>query len=268
MTLIDAPALTLSTPVNLRDLGGTPVAGGVIAPGFAIRSDDLATITDDAADRLVQDGLRSVIDLRSRNEVHATGRGPLFDRDVTYHHVPLMTSIGDPLSTATEAAIVAAAAVPLRTLADMPPMSELYVSRFETTGRTIVSALAIMAHTEGATAFHCAAGKDRTGVIAAALLLALGADDDTVIADYRATYRNLPAIMERVSGYMRPVMALSGFDLDALQEQEEGDSARDEQAMADTLATLRERHGDPLAPLRAAGLSAALVDALRERALA
>ena len=251
MTTLDA--LPLSAPVNLRDLAGTPVAGGTIAPGFALRSDDLATVTDADADALVVGGLSAVIDLRSREEVRLTGRGPLFARDVAYHHLPLMTSIG--LASA-------AAARPER----LPSMHELYVSRFERAAGQLVAALAIMAYSSGATAFHCSAGKDRTGVLAAALLLALGADDDTVVADYVATYRNLPAIMDRLGGYLREAFVQAGFDLDAF-ESDERQRVRDERAMADTLATLRARHGDPLAPLRAGGLSDPLIEALRERAV-
>ena len=218
MTLTELPAITLSAPVNLRDLGGTSVADGVIAPGFALRSDDLATITDDAADQLVSEGLRSVIDLRSRDEVAVTGRGPLLDRAVNYHHVPLMATISAGLKPKSDIAAVAAAA-PLRSHTDLPSMHDMYVSRFEEAAGAIVTALAIMAHSEGATAFHCAAGKDRTGVIAAALLLALGADDDTIVTDYRATYPNLQAISSRTASYMSHVMALAGYDLEAMREQ-------------------------------------------------
>ncbi|GAA2042062.1 hypothetical protein GCM10009720_23330 [Yaniella flava] len=269
MTLTQAPTIDLSAPVNLRDLGGTPVADGVIATGFALRSDDLATITEDAADALVTEGLRSVIDLRSRDEVFITGRGPLLDRVVNYHHVPLMATIGSATTPHRDLAAVAAAA-PLRTMNDMPSMHDLYVSRFETAPGALVSALAIMAHSPGATAFHCAAGKDRTGVLAAALLLALGADDETIIADYRATYPNLEAIMTRTGSYMHHVMALAGFDLQAYQNSTDDPDerlAKDQASMADTLATLRARYGDPLTPLYEAGLSTALIDALRERAV-
>ena len=270
MTLTQDLTITLTAPANLRDLAGIPIADGVIVPGFVLRSDDLATITDDAADALVAQGLRSVIDLRSRDEVFITGRGPLLDRPVSYHHVPYMASIKDATSTPDASAAIASAAGANRSLADMPSMHDMYVSLFETVPGTIVSTLAILAHSPGATAFHCAAGKDRTGVLAASLLLALGAEDETIIEDYRATYRNLEGIMTRTSTYMPRVMALAGFDLEAMQEQfgdTETQVARDEMAMAQTLETLRERYGDPLTPLYNAGLSTGLIDTLRQRAV-
>lgn len=270
MTLTQDVSITLTEPVNLRDLGGTPVADGVIAHGFALRSDDLATITPDAADDLVSSGLRSVIDLRSRDEVFITGRGPLLEHAVSYHHVPFMASIKDATRKPDANAAIAAAAGANRSITDMPSMHDMYVSLFETIPGTIVSTLGILAHSQGATAFHCAAGKDRTGVLAASLLLALGAEDDTIIEDYRATYRNLDGIMLRTREYMGRVMALAGYDLDALQSEAfdvEAQRARDEVAMEQTLATLRDRYGDPLTPLYGAGLTTGLIDTLRERAV-
>lgn len=85
MTTIDdriGTDLVLSAPVNLRDLGGTAVAGGVLRSGIAIRTDDLSTIADTDAAELVDAGLAAVIDLRTAGEVEITGRGPLADHPV------------------------------------------------------------------------------------------------------------------------------------------------------------------------------------------
>lgn len=271
MTLTQEPlTITLTEPVNLRDLAGTPVADGVIAPGFAVRSDDLATITEQAANRLFEDGLRGVIDLRSRDEVFITGRGPLLEHSVAYHHVPYMGSIKDATQKPDATAAIAAAAGAKNTMAEMPSMHDMYVSLFANVPATIVSTLAILAHSEGTTAFHCAAGKDRTGVLAAALLLTLGADDDTIIEDYRKTYRNLDGIMLRTREYMGHVMARAGIDPNILKSDDDdvdAQRARDEVAMEQTLATLRNTYGDPLTPLYEAGLTTALIDTLRQRAV-
>lgn len=244
--------IVLSKPVNLRDLGGIPVAGGVVAQGFAIRSDDLSTIPAETAEELVGGGLRSVIDLRSRNEVQVTGRGPLLDQPVSYHHVPFMSSLGNPKLASLEPG-------------QIPDMSDFYPALFESAAAQIVSALAILAHAPGAVAFHCAAGRDRTGVLAAALLLALGADDDTIVAEYELTHPNTEAIMTRLAPNMRQVMLAAGFDIDPAVRQAAQKPGTDD-AMRVTLHRLRERHVDPLAPLVAAGLNDRLVGQLRERA--
>lgn len=59
----------------------------------------------------------------------------------------------------------------------------LYVRMFDSAAPRIVQALAVMGASPGATAFHCAAGQDRTGVLAAALLLVLDGRDGEIGAD-------------------------------------------------------------------------------------
>lgn len=250
--MIDTIEIHLSKPVNLRDLGGLPVDGGNIAPGFAIRSDDLSTIPSESAVELVDGGLSAVIDLRSRGEVQATGRGTLMEHAVTYHHVPFMADIAAAKPMAMEPG-------------KMPNMAEFYPALFESAAPQIVTALAIMAYAPGAVAFHCAAGRDRTGVLAASLLLALGAEDEVIIADYELTHPNTNAIMVRTRANLMRVMKDAGYDLDASAKLAVKDPGADD-AMRVTLRTLRERHADPLGPLRSAGLSEGLIGRLRERA--
>lgn len=260
MTLTDSPAdarpaPALSTPVNLRDLGGIPVAAGTIREGFAIRADDLSTITAPDAERLVERGLRAVVDLRSADEVALTGRGPLGEqRAVTYHHVPFMADIGS------------ASAEDPAELLEQHRFGRMYLRMYEGAAPQVVTALAVIAHSPGAVAFHCAAGQDRTGVLAAALLLALGADEDAVVADYTRTGENSAAIMARLAPVMQPLMSRFGFDLDEAARAATR-TAFSPEPMRSLLATLAERHGDPLAPLRSAGLTDGLVARLRERAL-
>ncbi|MEL7977635.1 tyrosine-protein phosphatase [Isoptericola sp. F-RaC21] len=255
------PAVPLSAPVNLRDLGGVPVAGGSVREGFAIRADDLSIVTPEVADALVERGLRAVIDLRSADEVGVTGRGPLgAQAAVTYHHVPFMANIGQ---AADDAEHVPGDATDLL---DQSRFGRLYLRMFEGAAPQVVTALAIVAHAPGTVAFHCAAGQDRTGVLAASLLLALGAEQDDVVADYARTGENSAAIMARIAPVMRPLMRRFGLDLDEAARA----AVRPEfspEPMRELISVLTERHGDPLAPLRAAGLTDGLIARLRERAL-
>ncbi|MGW2091068.1 tyrosine-protein phosphatase [Promicromonospora sukumoe] len=260
------PALTLSAPVNLRDLGGIPVDGGVVRPGFALRADDLALVTDDVARGLVDGGVRAIIDLRSTDELGVTGRGPLGTHsNVSYHHVPLLADIGQAADQATDTAGAHPAAV--AEMMDQTKFGRMYLRMYEGAAPQIVTALAIIAHAPGAVAFHCAAGQDRTGVLAASLLLALGAGHDDIVTDYVRTGENSAAIMARISPVMRPLMSRFGIELDeaALAAVSTEFSA---EPMRELFAALTERHGDPLAPLRAAGLTDGLVAQLRARALA
>jgi len=251
-TLID---LELSAPVNLRDLGGIPVAGGVLRDGLAMRADDLAVVTEQDADDLVQLGLAAVIDLRTGEEVSLTGRGPLADRAVAYHHLPLMASIGAGMPRGGRISF------------DHASMGEMYAHMVETSAPQLATALSIIALAPGATAFHCAAGRDRTGVLAAMLLLALGATDDDIVADYARTDANMAAIQARMKPVMGVLLERLGFDLEEMTALTT-DAEPMDISMRIMLARLRERHGDALAPVRAAGLSDDVVARLRARAVA
>lgn len=254
MTTID-PALVLSAPVNLRDLGGIPIDGGVLRAGLAIRTDDLAYVTDEVARELVDGGLTAIIDLRSPLEVSVTGRGPLGEHPVAYHHLPLIADVGQSMDGEQPSLTHEA-------------MGVMYLRMVEGAAPQLVTALNVMAHTPGATAFHCAAGRDRTGVLAAMLLLALGAADDDIVADYARTGDNMVAIMARTAPVMGAMWKALGFDADAVEKTSSLLEGSMDVSMRSLLDTLRAQHGDPLAPLRAAGLSDVTIARLRERALA
>lgn len=245
--------IELSAPVNLRDLGGIPIAGGVLRSGFAIRTDDLSTASTEAVTALVDGGLAAVIDLRSPLEVALTGRGPLAGHAVTYHHLPLMASIGEAMPKEKPSL-------------DPAAMGELYVGMAESAAPQLVTALNVIAYAPGATAFHCAAGRDRTGVLAAFLLLILGAGDDDIVTDYARTGPNMVAIMERTRPVIGTMMARLGIEFDGASAASLTDEPMGA-SMRILLARLRERHGDALAPLRAAGLSDDTIGRLRARAL-
>jgi len=248
---VDIP---LSAPANLRDLAGIRIAGGEIRPGFALRADDLSTIDEATAAALVEGGLASVIDLRSRREVEHTGRGPFAGHPVTFHHMPFLTDVADASADGEDGL-------------DQATYGTMYIRMFESAAPLIVQSLAIIAASNGAAAFHCAAGQDRTGVMAASLLIALGADREAIVADYVRTGENKPALMARLAPVMGALLAGAGFEIDideaARQAMDDGFSPEPMEALLDHLAAT---HGSPLDALRAAGLTDGLITALRERA--
>lgn len=246
--------IPLSAPVNLRDLGGISIDGGVLAPLVAIRADDLSIVTEDIAHSLYADGLRSIIDLRSTAEVSTSGRGPFGELPVSYHHVPLMTDISRTMR-ADQGALT------------HETMGRSYVDMVAGAAPQLVVALNIIAYSPGATAFHCAAGRDRTGVLAAMLLLALGTSDEDIVTDYGRTGPNMAAIMERTQTVMRPMLWRMGFDFNQLQSNSLRDHGM-EISMEALLSHLRVTYGDPLTPLRDAGLSHDTIERLRARSLA
>ncbi|MFN3601562.1 MAG: tyrosine-protein phosphatase [Dietzia sp.] len=248
-------AFELSPPVNLRPLAGIPIRGGVLCEGLAIRADDLSTITSDVADDLVAGGLTSIIDLRSAAEVDLTGRGPLATRPVSYHHLPVMQELGAGLPRDTSF------------LHDPVEFGRLYADLVDAAATGFATALTIISLSPGATAFHCAAGRDRTGVLAALLLLVLGADDDDIVTDYARTDDNMTAIATRLGPVMSVLMAGMGFDIEELASTRPPGGRSPGTSMRTMLELLRERHGDPLAPLWRAELDDRTASRLRRRAL-
>lgn len=238
---------------NLRDLGGIRAADGVTRSGVVWRSDDVSLLDEDSAVKLLDNGLRSVIDLRSIAEIGLTGRGVLEAHPVSYHHIPFMTSVRQSV-TSPDVAL------------HQSRFAQMYINLYINAAPQIVSALAAIAHAPGTVVFHCAAGQDRTGVLAAALLLTLGADQDAIVRDYVRTGENSEAIRYRIAPIIGPLMAEMGLELDEAARA----AMRAEFSpapMSGLLGHLHSTFPEPLAPLRSAGLSDGLIHQLRDRVL-
>jgi protein-tyrosine phosphatase len=70
------------------------------------------------------------------------------------------------------------------------------------------------------TVLHCAAGKDRTGLVTALTLRLLGVGDEHIVADYLATEQNMPRIIERFSGWPRYRDHMATVPAEVYQAQE------------------------------------------------
>lgn len=258
MTAAASPTtLPLSPPANLRDLGGIAIRGGRTRPGFVWRADDLSMVDDTSARQLVDDGLTTIIDLRSLAEIEITGRGLLGSHQVAYHHIPFMASISEAAEQSPTDG----------DMWDQSRFARMYIQLFESAAPQIVTSLSVIAHSTGAAVFHCAAGQDRTGVLAAALLLALGADPDDIVRDYAKTGANIAAVSLRVRPVIEPMMARLGMRMDASARA----ATRTEyshEPMLGLLGHLNATYADPLQPLYDAGFTSALRDQLRRKALA
>ncbi|MGP0223607.1 tyrosine-protein phosphatase [Paenarthrobacter sp. NCHU4564] len=242
-------------PVNLRDLGGLPVAGGVTRPGVLLRSDDVSVMPADFARQMIDDGVTSVIDLRSPEEALLTGRGPLTVPGVNYHHLALTASVSTPEDVSAE--LMSANTTPSQ-------VGTWYANLVESQAKQLVVGLTLVAMADGATVFHCAAGKDRTGVFAAVVLSALGADAETISADYAVTATRLPQLFPRLRAIMGGLMPERALDEAAVAGMGAmmGAHAESMEAMQQVLVA---RHGSVLEPVLRAGLSDAVIDRLRER---
>lgn len=174
---------------NFRDLGSyTNRSGQRMRGGQVFRADGLQRLSESDLARLCGDiGLGGVIDLRSSDEVSEDGRGRI-EEHVPIHHVPLF-------ERARSQARADRQEIDTELLANM---GELYFVMLQAAREPIVRVVELIAHADTPVVFHCAAGKDRTGVISCLLLSLLDVPEDTIVADYAFSRKNIDAINARL----------------------------------------------------------------------
>jgi rhodanese-related sulfurtransferase len=247
--------LELEGAVNARDVGGLPLdGGGATRPGALVRTDNLQSLTDHAVAALEQYGVRLVVDLRTAAELELEGPGPLTGR-VEIRHRSLYPEAGVHTDAAVEDLLPwhrRGAGDP-----DESPVVRSYLGYLADRPDSVVAALRDVAEGDGATIVHCAAGKDRTGVVVALALEAAGVERAAVVADYVATAERMSAVLARLRA--SPTYAA---DLDGLPDDVHLPRA---ETLERVLALLDERHGGPRGWLEAHGFGAGDVAALRTR---
>jgi protein tyrosine/serine phosphatase len=207
--------LPLRTALNLRDVGGLPVAGGgSVRPRTLLRSGSLRQLSPaDAATLVAEFGLRTVVDLRTPEELAVDGPSNLAKAGVATAHLPLISDVDDAVLKAqgdTDAVRV---------------LTDAYQAFLDQRGEHLVTAARLVAWTgSGSVLVHCAAGKDRTGVTIAVLLDAVGVDRAAVLADYDVTNEviadvlaNLVAALGDESMISRIPLAMQRAQPDALR---------------------------------------------------
>lgn len=190
--------IELDGAVNVRDVGGlTTGDGGRVRRQVLIRSGNLQTLTDADVRRLVDEvRVRAVADLRSGLEVRAEGPGPIQDEAVVrVVHLDLFAE-----SATAEA--LAASVLPWQQREERMTADELalgtagtYLHYLSERPDSVLAALRLIASTHGATIVHCAAGKDRTGVIVALALAEVGVPDEQIVADYVRSAERIESII-------------------------------------------------------------------------
>jgi protein-tyrosine phosphatase len=193
------PWIELEGAVNARDLGGLPTTdGGKTIGGRLLRSDNLQELSPADVATLVQDvGLTTVVDLRSTAELTAEGPAPLDAvPGVRRVHLPVLPEGG----TVTDAVADVLLTRVDRDHSRFPdnPQAGHYLGYLEDRPAEVVAALRTIAESEGAALVHCAAGKDRTGVVVALALVVAGVRTDAVVADYTATAERTEAVLARL----------------------------------------------------------------------
>ncbi len=238
----DAPGrlITLEGAVNFRDLGGYATEDGQRTQWrLLFRADGLGELTD--ADRSVLRtlGIRTVIDLRSATELER-GRFDVDAHPVAFHHFPFIEVLPDAEEFDRRPGL----------------LGSQYREILRDAGPQIIAALDVLGAPGALPAvFHCTAGKDRTGVLAALVLSLLGVDERTVVADY--------ALSGEAMLRLRAKLILKYPEgRETLENIDEVFSA-DPGQMELLLDHLRDQYGSVEAYLAGLGARAGLIEALR-----
>lgn len=255
---------------NTRDLGGLPTRDGRhVQPHRLIRSDSLQELSEQDVRYLVDDlNVRAVADLRTGVEVANEGPGPITRESlVDVRHCSLFPEAGE----STDAAAVDDEDGPVVLPWQQRERGEtgeeqrrgaagVYLSYLDDRADSVIDALRLIAGTDGATIVHCAAGKDRTGVVIALALAEVGVERDAIVEDYTLSGERIQAILTRLAA--RRTYA---GDLDA---EADPDRHRPRAAtMQRMLDAIDESYGGVHAWLRAHGWTEADAAALRSRLL-
>lgn len=240
---------------NVRDVGGLPTAdGGQVQPGRLLRSGTLQELTESDVRHLVDDlRVRAVVDLRTGVEVRAEGPGPLTKEDaVDICHLSLFPEAGETTDVAAveeqdenEPVVLPWQSDERTEAAERRGASGIYLGYLDDRADSIISALRVIAETDGAVIVHCAAGKDRTGVVIACALAEAGVTREAIIEDYTRSAERIEAIYRRLTARRTYRQDLTGTAVDEHRPRAS--------TMERLLAAVDELHGGIPAWLRAHG---------------
>jgi protein tyrosine/serine phosphatase len=231
--------------LNVRDLGGVALEdGGETRYGVLVRADNIRRLTDDGWRALAGHGVVRIVDLRWQEELD---EDPPRDVEVDVVHVSILGRFDPDFSDDIRDYMAA----------DDPAgyWAVSYTRILRRFAPNFVRALAAIADApEGAVVFHCAGGKDRTGLVAALLLRLAGAPIEEIAHDYGLTARR--------SGGSGWVEAAGDDDERAIRLFMQTSPA---ESMARAIAGLEREHGSVEAFLLQAGLDEARLERLRQR---
>ncbi|TDE40109.1 tyrosine-protein phosphatase [Antarcticimicrobium sediminis] len=238
--------LPIAGTYNIRDLGGYGTRSGRKTEWRRfLRADSVHRMDKGGIDLLLDEGLRTVIDLRTPAELEEAPSLLAGLSGVEFLNVPLFEDL-------------APATMGLQSSTEADPLLAFYLSALETRHAAIRDILSAMAEAPGgAVMFNCTAGKDRTGLVAAMLLGLAGVRQEDIIADYVMTADLIPGLVAEFLERSRQ----KGGDVASYEKMLRSPAG----TMSTALDSIEKRHGSIPQYLRAAGLSGADAASLRKK---
>lgn len=224
--------LALEGLYNLRDLGGYPAAGGWTRWRTVWRSDSMHRLSPAGQQALLDLGVQTIIDLRYREELAESPNVFAGSGAVTYSPLALY-ELSDPR------------------VVEYAPQKLIGIYRLILdVGQASIRQVFEMLSAPGAlpAVFHCMAGKDRTGIVAALILGAVGVPEAVIVEDYALSARYLDPLFDE----WRLQAAQAGYDMDWYN----GLLETNPETMRQALAYLDRKYGGVLAYLGDIGVGA------------
>ena len=199
-----ARKLELASGYNVRELGGYAVEQGVTSYRRFVRSGGLDMLSAQDQRRLYDYGVRLVLDLRGNHEVSVAADKIQQMPGVRFCHVPLFDiDLSDPSLGSDELGGSYHTLGYLTMLANREAVRKAFL--FFATAKEGECVL-----------FHCAAGMDRTGMMAMLLLGLVGASNERIVADYCYSFGSCAEVDGIVYKGKRPVRRELELRLDAI----------------------------------------------------
>jgi protein-tyrosine phosphatase len=221
--------------LNARDLGGHPTEdGGETRWGSIIRADSVRQLSEEGWRAVVDYGVRTIVDLRSEEELAAD---PPAELPVDAVHVSFFDDRPEVFEQVEEASAGAAT--------HAEATREVYLIFLEHFRKNVAAAVRAIAHApDGAVVVHCHGGKDRTGLVSAFLLRLAGVPIEEIATDYSLSEERLRTRHEEWFA-----QAADEAELERLHRISKTPAS----SMVDVLEELERRYGSIAGYLRAGG---------------
>lgn len=181
--------IPLTGAYNIRDLGGYRTGSGDKTKWRRLlRADSPHRLSGQDKEKLMDEGLTTVIDLRSQNELQKAPNPFAMLPHVNYRNIALFDNLA-PDTMRNK-----------RATPSSDPLFDFYLTTLANRQVAIRNVMTAIAEApQGTVMFHCTAGKDRTGLISALLLGLAQVEETEIVSDYAQTK---PLITELVQEFL------------------------------------------------------------------